>query len=121
MAVAGLQNVPDELYEAADVDGTAWFSKIRYVVIPQIAGPLSLGLLLSVLQHFNNFTLPFVLLGSPAPQPALTLPVNVFQTSFQVFRFGLGGAMSVVTLVIMLIPGVLYLRASRLNSRQATA
>jgi multiple sugar transport system permease protein len=121
MAVAGLQNVPDELYEAADVDGTSWLSKIRHVVVPQIAGQLSLGVLLSMLQHFNNFTLPFVLLGNPAPEPALTLPVNVYQTSFQVFRFGLGGAMSVVTLVIMLVPGVIYLRAFKLNRREATA
>ena len=52
---------------------------------------------------------------------AFTLPVNVYQTSFQVFRFGLGGAMSVVTLVIMLVPAVIYLRAFKLNRREATA
>ena len=39
--------------------------------------------------------------------PALTLPVNVYQTSFQVFRFGLGAAMSVITLILMIIPAVL--------------
>lgn len=116
MALAGLQNVPDELYESADVDGASWRQKIRHIVIPQIRGQLALGLLLSTLHHFNNFTLPFVLLGTPAPDESLTLPVNVYQTSFQVFRFGLGGAMSVITLIIMLVPAVLYLRASRLNA-----
>lgn len=116
MTMAGLQNIPSELYEAADIDGASWVQKIRNVVLPQIRGQLLLGLLLSTLAHINGFTLPFVLLGTPAPEPALTLPVNVFQTSFQVFRFGLGGAMAVISLALMLIPAIFYLRAARLTA-----
>jgi multiple sugar transport system permease protein len=116
MVLAGLQNIPSELYDAADVDGVTWFQKFRFVVLPQIRGQLLLGLLLSTLAHFNNFTLPFVLLGTPAPDAALTLPVNVYQTSFQVFRFGLGGAMAVISLILMIIPAVIYLRASKLTA-----
>ena len=116
MTIAGLQSIPNEMYEAADLDGTTWFQKIRFVALPQIRGQLLLGLLLSTLAHFNNFTLPYVLLGSPAPTPALTLPVNVYQTSFQVFRFGLGAAMAVISLILMIIPAVFYLRASKLTA-----
>ena len=116
MTIAGLQSIPNEMYEAADLDGTTWFQKIRFVALPQIRGQLLLGLLLSTLAHFNNFTLPYVLLGSPAPTPALTLPVNVYQTSFQVFRFGLGAAMAVISLILMIIPAVIYLRASKLTA-----
>lgn len=117
MVLAGLQNVSADLYDSADVDGASWWQKIWYVVLPQVRGQLSLGLLLSTLHHFNNFTLPFVLLGTPAPDPALTLPVNIYQTSFHVFRFGLGAAMSVLTLIIMIIPAVIYIRASRLDAK----
>jgi multiple sugar transport system permease protein len=116
MTIAGLQSIPNELYEAADMDGVTWFKKIRYVVIPQIRNQLALGLLLSTLAHFNNFTLPFVLFGSPAPNPVLTLPVNIYQTSFQTFRFGLGAAMSVLSLILLMIPVIFYLRASKLNA-----
>ena len=116
MTIAGMQSIPNELYEAADMDGVTWFEKIRYVVIPQIRHQLALGLLLSTLAHFNNFTLPFVLFGTPAPDPVLTLQVNIYQTSFQTFRFGLGSAMSVVSLILMIVPAVFYLRASKLNS-----
>lgn len=116
MAMAGLQAIPDELYESADMDGASWWQKVRYVALPQIRGQLLLGLLLSTLAHFNNFTLPFVLFGTPAPDSVLTLPVNIYQTSFQTFRFGLGSAMSVLSLVLMLIPAVIYLRASRLTA-----
>ena len=116
MTIAGMQSIPTELYEAADMDGVTWVEKIRYVVLPQIRHQLFLGLLLSTLAHFNNFTLPFVLFGTPAPDPVLTLPVNIYQTSFQTFRFGLGAAMSVLSLILLLIPAVFYLRASKLTA-----
>lgn len=121
MTLAGMQTIPGELYEAADVDGVTWWQKIRHVVLPQLKGPLSLALLLSTLQHFNNFTLPFVLFGTPAPEAVNLLPINIYQTSFQVFRFGLGAAMSVVALVILAIPAVLYLRSVRLDARPQEA
>ena len=116
MTIAGLQSIPNELYEAADLDGVTWVQKIRHVAIPQIRSQLLLGLLLSTLAHFNNFTLPFVLLGTPAPNSALTLQVNIYQTSFQNFRFGLGSAMSVLSLILMIVPAVFYLRASKLTA-----
>ena len=42
--------------------------------------------------------------------------MNVYQTSFQVFRFGLGAAMAVISLILMIIPAVFYLRASKLTA-----
>jgi multiple sugar transport system permease protein len=116
MTLAGLQAIPAELLEAAAVDGTGWWQKLRHVVLPQLRGPLTLALLLSTLHHFNNFTLPFVLFGSPAPEAVNVLPLNIYTTSFQTFRFGLGAAMSILALVVLVIPAVLYLRAVRLES-----
>jgi multiple sugar transport system permease protein len=115
MSLAGLQTIDPQLYEAADLDGTGWWQKIWHVVLPQMRGPLTLALLLSTLNHFNNFTLPFVLFGIPAPDAVNVLPINIYTTSFQVFRFGLGAAMSIMALVILVIPAVLYLRAVRLD------
>lgn len=116
MALAGLQTIQTELYEAAAVDGAGPRLKLRHIVLPQLRGPLSLALLLSTLAHFNNFTLPFVLFGVPAPDPVNLLPMNVYTTSFQQFRFGLGAAMSMLTLVILLVPVGFYLRATRLDA-----
>ncbi|HEX8972957.1 sugar ABC transporter permease [Oryzihumus sp.] len=116
MSLAGLQTISHELYEAAEVDGATTRDKLRYIVLPQLRGPLSLALLLSTLQHFNNLTLPFVLFGVPAPDPVNLLPMNVYTTSFQQFRFGLGAAMSMLTLVILVVPVGFYLRATRLDA-----
>jgi len=115
MVLAGLQSISAEMYEAAEVDGANAWRKLTGVVLPQLRNVLGLALLLSTLHHFNNFTLPFVMFGTPPPVQADVLPLNIYVTSFQLFNFGLGGAMSVITLIIMLIPGFFYIRALRLS------
>lgn len=117
LALAGLQTIDPEIYEASEVDGVNWWQKIWHIVLPRLRGPLSLALLLSTLNHFNNITLPFVLFGVPAPEAVNLLPINVYQTSFFVFRFGLGAAMSVISLVILSVPAWIYLRVVRLDAR----
>lgn len=119
IVLAGLQSVPHEMYEAADIDGANSWQKLTRVVLPQMRGLLALGVLLSTLNHFNNFTLPFVMFGTPPPPQADVLPLNVYVSSFQLFNFGLGAAMSVLTLLLMLIPGFIYLRALRLGEAVA--
>jgi multiple sugar transport system permease protein len=48
------------------------------------------------------------------------LPLNIYVSSFQLFNFGLGGAMSVITLVLMLIPGLFYIRTLHLGEVMAS-
>lgn len=117
MTLAGLQTIEPELFDSGDVDGVTWWQKISYIVLPQLRGPLSLAVLLSTLNHFNNFTLPFLLFGVPVPDAVNVLPVNIYQTSFYVFRFGLGAAMSVISLVILSVPAWIYLRVVRLDAK----
>ncbi len=119
MVLAGLQSISNDLYEAADMDGANAWQKLTRIVLPQLRHILGLALLLSTLNHFNNFTLPFVMFGTPPPVQADVLPLNVYVSSFQLFNFGLGGAMSIITLIIMLIPGLLYIRALRLGEVKA--
>jgi multiple sugar transport system permease protein len=120
MVLAGLQSISHEIYEAAEVDGANRWQKFTGVVLPQLRHILGLALLLSTLNHFNNFTLPFVMFGTPPPIQADVLPLNIYVSSFQLFNFGLGGAMSVITLILMLIPGFIYIRALRLGEVTAS-
>ena len=77
------------MHEAAALDGADWWPKLRYVVLPYLRGPVALACLLATLHHINNFTLPFVLFGVPAPHDVEVLPVLTYVESFQNFRFGL--------------------------------
>jgi multiple sugar transport system permease protein len=120
MVLAGLQSISSDQYEAANMDGANSWQKLTRIILPQLRHVLGLALLLSTLYHFNNFTLPFVMFGTPPPLQADVLPLNIYVTSFQLFKFGLGAAMSVITLIIMLIPGFLYIRVLRLGEVTAS-
>jgi multiple sugar transport system permease protein len=116
LTLAGLQAIQRETHEASAVDGTNWLQKIRYIVLPGLRGPIALAVVIATLSHLNNFTLPFLLFGSPAPNQVNVLPIAIYSTSFQTFRFGLASAMSVASLVLVLIPLLIYLRAVRLDT-----
>ena len=115
LALAGLQSVDHEVHEAAAIDGALWWRKLREVVFPYLKGPVALAFLLGTLNHINNFTLPYVLFGAPAPADVNVLPILVYVTSFQSFRFGLSAAMAVVSLILIAIPLFIYLRAVKLD------
>lgn len=115
LALSGLQSVDGEVHEASALDGVSWWPKLRYIVLPYLKGPLALAFLLATLNHINNFTLPFVLFGAPAPEAVNVMPMIVYVTSFQSLRFGLSAAMAIVSLIIIAIPLFIYLRAVRLD------
>jgi multiple sugar transport system permease protein len=115
MALAGLQSVDGEVHEASSIDGASWWPKLTRVVLPYLRGPVLLACLLATLSHINNFTLPFVLFGAPAPDSVNVMPMIVYVTSFQSLRFGLSAAMAIVSLLLIAIPLFVYLRALRLD------
>jgi multiple sugar transport system permease protein len=115
MALAGLQSVDGEVHEASAIDGANWWPKLIHVVLPYLRGPVLLACLLATLNHINNFTLPFVLFGAPAPDDVNVMPMIVYVTSFQSLRFGLSAAMAIVSLLLVAIPLFAYLRVLRLD------
>jgi len=115
LTLAGLQSIDVTMHEAAALDGAGWWAKLRYVILPHLGGPISLGLLISFLHNVNNFTLPYVLFGVPSPHDVEVLPVLTYVESFQNFRFGLAAAMAVWSLALIAIPLAVYLRVVRLD------
>jgi multiple sugar transport system permease protein len=116
LAVSGLQSIDPSVYEAAALDGAGWRAKLWHVVGPHLRGPVSLALIIAFLHNVNNFTLPFVLFGVPAPHDVEVLPVLTYVESFQNFRFGLSAAMAVISLILVAVPIGIYLRAVRLDT-----
>ena len=115
LALSALQSVDEEVHEASAIDGARWWPKLTRVILPYLRGPVLLACLLATLSHINNFTLPFVLFGSPAPDDVNVMPMLVYVTSFQSLRFGLSAAMAIVSLLLIAIPLFIYLRAVRLD------
>ena len=98
------------MHEASAVDGVTWWPKLTKVILPYLRGPVLLACLLATLNHINNFMLPFVLFGVPAPDNVNVMPMMVYVTSFQSLRFGLSAAMAIVSLLLIAVPLFVYLR-----------
>jgi len=107
--MAGLQNIPGDLYEAAAIDGAGFWRRLRSVTLPMLR-PVNLVLLLVLfLWTFNDFNTPYVLFGGSAPEQANLISIHIYRSSFKTWDFGSGSAMSVALLLFLLIVTAGYL------------
>lgn len=109
----GLQQIPEELYEAAAVDGAGRWRTFRSITWPLLRPTVGVVVLLGVIYTLRSLD---VILGLTRGGPAnstQTLPTLSYFTSFQTFDFGRGAAISNVLIVIAFVFALLYLRATR--------
>ncbi len=109
IVMAGLQNIPAELYEAAAIDGAGWWRQFQAITQPMLRPVNQVLLLVLFLWTFNDFNTPYVLFGASAPKEASLISIHIYQSSFVTWNFGLGSAMSVLLLVFLLIVSTVYL------------
>ena len=119
--LAGLLDVPRQLYEAADIEGgTAW-QKFRYVTLPMISPVIFFSLVIGVIQAFQYFTQAYVAsttLGGQrsslgAPQNSLLFySIYLFQQGFSYFRMGYASALAWVLFIITMLCTLVLIRTS---------
>jgi raffinose/stachyose/melibiose transport system permease protein len=109
--LAALQAVPQELYDAAAIDGANWWSRLTRITIPGIRPVIALSVLLSLTGAFvANYDVVYVMTGGGplnATQVALTY---IVQTTFTSDEVGYANAMSMILLVLVAIVGAVQLR-----------
>jgi multiple sugar transport system permease protein len=111
--LARLQSIPDALYEAARVDGASRFAQFRDITLPQIAGVLSIVVLLRAIWDFKEFDLIYLMTGGGPAGGTETMPILVYRQAFQLLNFGRGAAVSVAMLLFVLLFFLVYFRVSR--------
>ncbi|WP_329042251.1 sugar ABC transporter permease [Streptomyces sp. NBC_00178] len=109
MLMAGLQNIPRELYEAASIDGAGIWQQIRRITLPSLRPVNQVLVLVLFLWTFNDFNTPYVLFGKSAPENADLISIHIYQSSFVTWNFGSGSAMSVLLLLFLLVVTAVYL------------
>jgi multiple sugar transport system permease protein len=115
MTLAGMQNIPREIYEAAAVDGAGPLRQWRSITLPLLAPVTGVIILILFLWTFNEFNTPYVLFGPAPPHAADLLSLHIYVNSFVNLNFGLGSAMSVLLLAFLMIVSVLYIQVFRLG------
>ncbi|MGW7495925.1 carbohydrate ABC transporter permease [Streptomyces luteogriseus] len=120
IVMAGLQNIPGELYEAAALDGAGVWQRIRRITLPSLRPVNQVLVLVLFLWTFNDFNTPFVLFGRTAPEAADLISVHIYQASFVTWNFGTGSAMSVLLLLFLLLVTGGYLALTSRGRRKAS-
>src|SRR4051794_640596 len=118
MVLAGLQNIPQELYEAAAVDGATPGHRFRHITLPLLRPVTSVVLIILFLWTFNEFNTAYVLFGPAPPKSADLLSLHIYINSFVNLNFGLGSAMSVMLLLFLLLVTMVYVRVFRVGGER---
>lgn len=103
IVLAGLVMIPEELYEAARVDGANGWQAFWRVTLPLLSPTIGLALLFRILQAFGVFDLPFVLTGGGPQNATTSLAVLGYRVMFNDLKFGPGAAIATTTVALVLI------------------
>jgi multiple sugar transport system permease protein len=107
--LARLQTIPEELYEAAKVDGASALRRFTHVTLPQIRGILFVVVLLRSIWMFTKFDTVWLMgEGAGAGRYIRTLPVYAYMRTLTYYQAGLGAALAVIMFAILIVSTVLY-------------
>ncbi len=107
--LARLQTIPEELYEAAKVDGASALRRFTHITLPQIRGILFVVILLRSIWMFTKFDTVWLMgEGAGAGRYIRTLPVYAYMRTLTYYQAGLGAAIAVIMFAILIVSTVIY-------------
>jgi raffinose/stachyose/melibiose transport system permease protein len=110
--IAGLQNIPHEIEEAARIDGASGWQVLRYVTIPLLGSTIRLTIYLSVLGALQIFDLVWVMTTGGPVGASDTMATYLYRFGFQRFQLGYGSSIAVVMFLICFSFSLIYQRAA---------
>ena len=112
--IAGLQGVPQQLYEAAGIDGAGRWGRFRHVTLPLISPVIFFNLVIGLIASFQIFTAAYIMTrGGPANQ-TLFFVLHLYRNAFQYLKFGYASALAwILFLVILLFTSIQFLGARK--------
>lgn len=103
--LAGLQSIPDHLYEAVAIDGGGLWQRLRFVTVPLMTPTIFFNLLVGLISGFQVFTLAYIMLGpNGGPlQSGLFYMMHTYNNAFRYFNMGYAAALSLVLFMIIFV------------------
>ena len=111
--VAGLQAIPDELYEAAEVDGAGFWWKLRWVTLPGLGPTFLFVAVTTMIAYFQLFAEPYVMTQGGPLGSTRSLVLLMYEEGFRWWRMGMASTVAVLLFVITLFGTLLQLRLRR--------
>lgn len=110
MVLAGLQSIPNDLYEAARIDGASFWEEVWYVMLPQVRMVIVAVTLLLVIWALNHITIIYAITrGGPANRTLIT-PIQIFRTAFESVQFNQAAALSVMFFGVAIVVVFIYIK-----------
>jgi multiple sugar transport system permease protein len=110
--LAGLQGIPTQLYEAAEIDGANSLRRFWHITIPMLTPTIYFNLLISIIASFQVFTQAFVLTNGGPNNATLTQVLYLYRKGFQDFQFGYASALAWALFLIIMVFTILVVRSS---------
>jgi multiple sugar transport system permease protein len=110
MLLAGLQSIPNELYEAADVDGGTRLQKLFHITLPSIKNTIFITVMLRTIWVANSIDVIFSMTGGGPGYASQTLSVYAFTKAYGSLDFGYASTLSIILTMLLLVVAVFYLR-----------
>lgn len=101
--LGGLQGIPQQLYEAAEVDGANALQRFWTITVPQLRPITLLVVLLSTIVGFQVFTEPYIMTGGGPLNSSLSVVLYIYQKAFQSLEFGYAAAIGMVLAVLIMV------------------
>ena len=108
--LAGLQGVPEELSEAAQIDGASWWQTQRLITLPLLTPTIRIWAFLSIIGSLQQFDVVWLLTGGGPVNATTTMATYMVQYGFQRSQLGFGSAVAVILFVVSIAFALLYQR-----------
>lgn len=109
--LAGLQGVPPELYEAAQVDGASRLRQHLHITIPMVSNVTFFNLVIGIIGSLQVFAEPYVLTGGGPNNSTLLLPLYLYRNAFEFLKMGYASAIAWVSFLVVLALTLLVFRS----------
>ena len=101
--IAGLQQIPDEQYESAQIDGATLFKRFRYITLPYIMPTVTINLVLIIKQGFTSFDFPYALTGGGPVRSTEVIGILIYNDAFKNLKFSTANAEACLLFVVVAI------------------
>lgn len=113
--LAGLQGIPEQLYEAAKIDGATAWHRFRYVTVPQLQPATMFILITTLIGAFRVFDQVYVMTQGGPSNSTLTVVYEIYQNAFSYLRMGYASAEAMLLFVVILVFSLFNLRRLRVD------
>ncbi|MFD0872156.1 sn-glycerol-3-phosphate transport system permease protein ugpA [Chlamydia abortus] len=111
--LAGLQGIPRDLYEAAEIDGAGKISQFKNITLPMLSPVIFFTVIMAIINSFKVFDLIFMLTQGGPGRSTRVLVYDIYYTAFQRYEFGYASAMAYVLFALILVITLIQFRGQK--------